>query len=59
LQIQKTNKIQAGTESKLPRYMGGSKHETRSQKVRWMLNIISQNQFYIKLPFKTIVIMAS
>ncbi len=38
----------------------GSKHVTRSQKERWMLNKISQNQTFIfLLAFKTIVIMAS
>jgi hypothetical protein len=38
----------------------GSKHVTRNQKGRQMLNIISQNQTFIFLsPFKTIVIMAS
>jgi len=36
------------------------KHITRSQKGRWILDIISQNQTFIfLLPFKTIVIMAS
>jgi hypothetical protein len=38
----------------------GLKHLTRSQKGRWMLNKISQNQtFNFLLPFKTIVIIAS
>jgi hypothetical protein len=60
LQIKKTNEIQARIESKFPRYMGVSKHITRSQKAGQMLNIISQNQtFNFLLPFKTIVIMAS
>jgi hypothetical protein len=35
LQIEKTNEIQSCIESKLPRYMGASKHETRSQK-KWV-----------------------
>ncbi len=59
LQIQKTNEIQVGIESKLPRYMGGSKHVTRSQKTCQMLNISCQNQTFFLLPLKTIIIMAS
>jgi hypothetical protein len=41
-------------------YSLGSKHVTRNQKGRQMLNIINQNQTFITLlPFKTIVIVAS